>query len=153
MEFFKGWAGSYSRGIDRGAGLANSYWVGTEPLVTQARGAPAPWVFPPWALLLFPLPLLPPLSSSALVCLSPSLPSGPTSWLSAPLPPTFSLLLGLAQPRPSSCSSLKSLQRARPLHSLAVLLRRALPVRSGGRKRLGSHREWTQPSPGSRARR
>lgn len=95
MEFFKGWAGSYSRGIDR-AGLANSYWVGTEPVVTQARGAPTPWVFPPWALLLFPLPLLPPLSFFLRTLLSLSLPplwsyqlalrSSPTHFLPPPRP-------------------------------------------------------------------
>lgn len=146
---------AYSRGI-HGAGSANLHrWA--EPVLTFP---PRPGALPPLgfssvgsASLSFSLllPLLPPnfsFSSSYSFLPLPSLPSGPVllSCPAALLPPPE---LSAASTRPDSCSSPGGLQRTvlrRPLGSRTA---RALPVRSGGRKRPGSRGEWTLPRPGA----
>lgn len=101
----------------------------------------------PFLLLFFSLllPRLLPLnlsfSSSYSFLPPPSRPSGPPL-LSSPDEPHA------APTGPGSCSSPGGLQRA-ALRPLGRSTARALPVRSGGRKRTGSRGEWTPPRRGA----
>lgn len=153
LELLEGRVRAYSRGPTELA--QQSYTCGLSLCSPFLSGQGHPHVLGflcglrfPFLLLFFSLllPLLLPLnfsfSSSSFFLPPSSLPSGPL------LLPSSSCRALCSSHRPGSCSSPGGLQRAAPC-PLGRSTARALPVRSGGRKRTGSRGEWTPPSRGA----